>query len=210
MDKLHAQRAPGRPKQNEQNIPLQEIILRQAAFLFMENGYEPVTLQQIAKICKVTKASIYYYFENKAELFTASVVFMIQLAHQSTLRYLEEKDDLRTRLEQIAKAKMMHAHVDMETMLREANPHLSEEQFGRIRKAEIDIHISLAKHFQFAMDQGSLRSGDAMFLAHAFSALVMLGSRKHVIEHNTPQEDLPQTVVDLFWDGIATQPQHRK
>ena len=203
MDKMKSQRAPGRPKQNEQSTPLQEHILRQAAYLFMENGYDPISLQQIAKVCEVTKASIYYYFTSKAELFTAAVVFMLQIARQSTLRHLEEENDLRIRLERIAKAKMRHSHVDIETMLREAKPHLTDEQYGRIRQAETDIHNLLAEYFQLAMDQKHIGSGNAMLLAHAFSALVMLGNRENALEQVAPQEELAKAVVDLFWNGIA-------
>ncbi|WP_152396789.1 TetR/AcrR family transcriptional regulator [Paenibacillus guangzhouensis] len=208
MKNIKPQRAPGRPKQTEQSIPLQEHILRTAANLFMENGYEPISLQQIAKVCEVTKASIYYYFTSKAELFTAAVVFMLQIARRSTLRILEEKDDFRLRLERVAKAKMMKSHVDMETMLREARPHLTDEQYGRIRQAEMDIHISLAEYFQMAMNQGQIRQGNAIFLAHAFSSLVMLGNSENALEQITTQEELARAVVDLFWVGIAEQSRH--
>lgn len=48
-------------------------ILRAAAELFGERGYEGVNLEDVAERLDVTKGSLYYYFASKDELVTAAI-----------------------------------------------------------------------------------------------------------------------------------------
>ena len=65
-----------------QNVSFREIrysekrekILKSAARLFAKNGYEKVTMEEIATKLKLNKATLYYYFKSKDEIF-----FMIQM-----------------------------------------------------------------------------------------------------------------------------------
>lgn len=196
-------RMPGRPRANTQDLPLEQIILHTASRLFMEQGYEPVSLMQIAKACGVTKASVYYYFSNKAQLFTSSVLFTLEFANRQTTKLLQEDYPLQQRLEQIAERKMRRSHIDMETMMREASKQLSEDQIEAIKQAEHGIHEELAKHFQVAMDAGEMRQGDALFFAHAFSALLMMANRGEILHTSGAEHsELPRLIVDLFWQGV--------
>lgn len=51
----------------------QEIILDAARDLFVEKGYQHVSMRQIAQALKYSHGAIYYHFNNKAELFYALV-----------------------------------------------------------------------------------------------------------------------------------------
>ena len=196
-------RTPGRPRNNSQGLPLEQTILHTASRLFMEQGYETVSLMQIAKACGVTKASVYYYFSNKAQLFTSSVLFTLELANRHTALLLQEDLPLRQRLEQIAVRKMQRTHIDMETMMREASKQLNEEQIEAIKQAEHTIHEELAKHFQLAIEAGEMRKGDALFLAHAFSSMLMMANRGEILfSSGAEHHELPRLIVDLFWQGV--------
>ena len=196
-------RAPGRPRASSQDIPLDQTILHTAARSFMEQGYDPVSLQQIAKSCGVTKASVYYYFNNKAALFTAAMLFMLDIAYRETHKMLMEDAPLHTRLERIAAQKMRQSHVDMETMMREATKQLSQEQLNSIKQAEQAIHLLMAEHFQTAMQQNRMRESDPLFLAHAFSSLLMMSNRGEALYSSvTDPEKLPKIVIELFWQGV--------
>jgi len=50
-----------------------EQILRTAAALFGERGYDAVSLEDVADRLDVTKGSLYYYFTSKDELVTAAI-----------------------------------------------------------------------------------------------------------------------------------------
>jgi AcrR family transcriptional regulator len=50
-----------------------QLILRTAAELFGERGYDAVSLEDVAERLDVTKGSLYYYFPSKDELATAAI-----------------------------------------------------------------------------------------------------------------------------------------
>ncbi|MCR8846575.1 TetR/AcrR family transcriptional regulator [Paenibacillus sp. SC116] len=200
-----AARTPGRPKLNEQEMPIQEIIIQIAAKEFMEQGYESISLQQIAAICGVTKATIYYYYSNKAELFTSAIEYMLTIAHKATKSLMDSEGHLRDRLARVAYIKIARPHSDLETMLKEAEKQLSEEHIQRIRSAEHLLYDLLAFHFEKAMTEGQLQSGSPMLLAHAFSSLLMMGNRDSARELFPSHEQLATSIVDLFWQGAMKQ-----
>ncbi|BBI34776.1 TetR/AcrR family transcriptional regulator [Cohnella abietis] len=204
MTTPHSKRSPGRPKNGADQPSMRDKVLNTASSLFMELGYEPVSINMIAERAGVTKASVYYYFTNKAVLFTASVTEMMKRISLVTLRIINSHDDIRTRLEHIAIAKMSKTHVEFESLMREAMPSLTEEQRDDIRKAEHSIHEVLAASFRQGMDEGLIVEGNPMLLSHAFSALMMIGNREHIGETAYSGHELSIAIVDLFWKGIST------
>lgn len=206
MTKIRNPRNPGRPKAEADQAPIQETILWTASMLFMENGYESVSLQQIAKACQVTKASIYYHFTSKPELFKIAVTTILNKAYASTRRFLEEAETLEAGLIKVAEAKIARPHAEMETMMREAEPFLSQEQMAAIREAEQRIHEVLAEYISQAMQSGELRTGNAMLMAQAFSAMLMLGNREDTRSGYDSARDMGAEIVDLFLHGALNHP----
>lgn len=196
-------RSPGRPRQSSGSVPMREMVLDAASQLFMELGYEPVSINMIAERAGVTKASVYYYFANKAELFTTAVIEMFARIRMRTQAFLVQEGDLRTRLTRLARVKLSRTHTDFESMMKEAIPFLSEEQLRSIREAEHGIHEELAGTFRVEMERGDLRPGDPMLLSHAFSALLMLGNREWFGERQPTVEELAEEIVELFWNGAG-------
>ncbi|CAI6080755.1 hypothetical protein PAECIP112173_02992 [Paenibacillus sp. JJ-100] len=198
-------RPPGRPKAGADQASAYNNILLTASRLFMEHGYEAVSLQQIASLCQVTKASIYYHFSSKPELFTIAITRMMAMGMKQTTLRLDEPGTLQERLVEVAKAKMRHSHIETETMMREAEKHLDIKQLAQIREAEFQIYAVLATHFQREMDNGYLRSANPMLLAHAFTSLLMLANREDVRNMNGGSiEELSHELVTLFLDGAVS------
>lgn len=202
-NKSNNTRTPGRPKRSEIDLPMDQMILQIASNLFMEYGYEAISLQQIAKECGVTKASIYYHFENKAQLFTASVTAMTGIARMRTKLIMEQDAPLLNRLRQLAERKLSNSHGDFETIMREARPSLSPEQVQAIMSSEEAINDILIASFQQAMDLGEIRNADTLFLAHIFYSLLMVGNRQIHADYNLSSAHLAHQIIDLFWHGIA-------
>lgn len=201
--KTNPPRSPGRPKAGADQASAQSKILMTASRLFMEYGYEPVSLQQIASLCGVTKASIYYHFSSKPQLFTVAITNMMAMGMQQTALRMDAPGTLQERLEKVAEGRMQQSHVDTETMMREANTYLDADQLAQIREAEVRIYEVLATHFKREMDNGYLRSANPMLLAHAFTSLLMLANREGVRDMHATIADLAHELVALFLDGAA-------
>ncbi|PPF87205.1 TetR/AcrR family transcriptional regulator [Pseudoclavibacter sp. RFBJ3] len=65
-------RKRGRPTAEERE-ERRDQILDAAVALFVSNGYGQVTVDEIAAVARVTKRTIYTYFGDKAEVFTAAI-----------------------------------------------------------------------------------------------------------------------------------------
>lgn len=61
------------PTRAEQAEKTRQAVLDTARRLFVENGYDATSLQQIADTMGVTKANVYYYFHTKAEILEAII-----------------------------------------------------------------------------------------------------------------------------------------
>lgn len=60
------------------NNPKKDLILRAGSECFERYGYEKTTLDDIGRRAGLNKASLYYYFKNKEEIFLAVVLADIQ------------------------------------------------------------------------------------------------------------------------------------
>jgi len=204
MPEKSSKRMPGRPKQTDNEISIQQTIILTASKLFKEYGYETVTLQQIGKRCNVSKPTIYYHFASKPELFKVAMITMFQNVRRVTSDLLDDAEHLEDGLVRLAEARLANPHAEVETMIREAEPFLEENQVQEIREAEVRIHEVLATHFRLAMDQQTLRKDDPMFLAETFSTLMLMGNRE-----NTPQKyesnlALGRRLVGIFLRGARS------
>ncbi|WP_165861177.1 TetR/AcrR family transcriptional regulator [Paenibacillus paeoniae] len=202
MQPTPPKRRPGRPKSTG-TPPTMGQILRTASQLFMEQGFEKVSLESVAQACGVTKASVYYYFSNKAVLFTESLLFVLKIAHDQTALIVNGSGTLKERLLVVASRHMRNAHIDFETMMREAAPGLTEEQVTAIRDGEGALHRLLSAVFQQAMDKGEIEHANPILLSHVFTAMMTVRNRKEIVNDLQTVEQTASEIVQLLWDGLA-------
>ncbi|GMG73202.1 MULTISPECIES: TetR/AcrR family transcriptional regulator [Priestia] len=194
---------PGRPKITTENNITREQILKTAAHLFMAYGYEKVSMEQVAEASDVTKASVYYYFKNKATLFTVSVSSMFQRITKQTEKLLQNSNGLKHRLYEVTLDHLKRPHIDFETLLQEATSSLTEDHIREIREAEKAIHEALENVFKQAADNGEIVVASPRLLAHTFSTVTMIRNKKELITELGGPEKTAQALVDLFWVGIS-------
>ncbi|KWW12553.1 TetR family transcriptional regulator [Peribacillus simplex] len=194
---------PGRPKlTNDSNITRDQI-LQTASYLFMTFGYEGVSMEQVADASNVTKASVYYYFKNKATLFTIAVSSMFRRIKIQTDKLLNSSNGLKHRLYEVTFEHLIRPHIDFETLLQEASLSLTEEHIQEIRTAENEVHQALENIFKQAMENGEIVVKNPLLLAHAFSTVTMIRNKKELIIELGGPEKTAQALVDLFWVGIG-------
>jgi len=197
-------RKPGRPKLDETKHTMQ-LILQTAARLFMSQGYEKVSLESVASACQITKASVYYYFQNKSELFTQCVVSVLSFANVQTQKILNGEGSIQERMKLSAIGRMRNAEVEFETMMREASPHLSEEQIALIRKTEESIYESIAAALTQAIEEGEIRPCNPVLVTHLFTSMLMIRNRKHFMDIVETTEEAANEIVELIFRGLRVE-----
>lgn len=129
---------------------------------------------------------------------------MLQNIRTVTSQLLNDADHLEHGLVRLAEARLASPHAEIETMMREAEPFLEKEQIRAIREAEHEIHELLAVHFRLAINQQFFREEDPIFLAEAFSTLMLMGNRENAPQKYESPLVLAQKLVALFLRGAKT------
>ncbi|MDQ0229263.1 TetR/AcrR family transcriptional regulator [Metabacillus malikii] len=75
-----------------------EMIMDAARDLFVQKGYQHVSMRQIAKELNYSHGAIYYHFQNKAELFYALVEEHFKMLDNKLQKILAQDSDKRTKL----------------------------------------------------------------------------------------------------------------
>lgn len=195
-------RKPGRPRLEQSETKIN--ILRTSSMLFMEIGYDKVSLELVAKKCSITKASVYYYFSNKSNLFTECLTYVMGIAYNATSTILKSSIPLKQRLEQIAFKQMSNSHLDFETMMRDAAKDLDEDQTRQIREAEGKLEQALIEAFEEAIERGEINpKHQPIILAHLFTAILTM--KNHLNLKPIPLEDIVAQTIDIFWEGAIQQ-----
>lgn len=200
------QRPLGRPRQNKNTKATKELILEGATRLFLTQNYQVVSMDEVAKECGVTKATVYYYYSTKADLFTATMIQMMVRIRENMDQILSTNKSLVERLLDFAKA-YLHAtmDIDMKNFMKDAKLSLSEEQLKELKNAEDKMYEVLEKVIYNAMHNEEIQKGNPKLAAHAFVALLSIGNYKD--ENHNPIlvdiDDLAKHIVSFYWNGLS-------
>lgn len=201
-------RSLGRPKSSENDVPTKKLILQTATRLFLENGFQEVSIDDIAKEAGLTKATVYYYFDAKAELFKEVMVTLMEKVKEQIDLFLSSGKSLYDRLFDVAVAHLQATMaIDLEGFMRESKTSLSNEQIHEIKIAEEKMFLSIEEAFHDAMIRGEIRKINAQFAAHSYIALTSVGNYKQL--DGTPLfasiEAAAKHIMDVFWYGFFGQ-----
>ncbi|MBS4196783.1 TetR/AcrR family transcriptional regulator [Lederbergia citri] len=199
------QRPIGRPRQDEKAKPTKEIILDVATRLFLEHGYKIVSMDDVAQTCGVTKATIYYHYSTKAELFTDAMVKMMVRIRKEMNQLLSGNRPLKERLHTFSKTFLRATiDIDLTSFFKEANASLSTEQIQEIKEAEEQMYKVLEEAFNEAILKGEISKVDPKFAAHAFVSLLTIGNYKDSHEKPLfPIEEMADQIVEFYWNGLG-------
>lgn len=198
-------RVLGRPRQKDKTKPTQEVVLVTATQLFIKKGYKNVSMDDVASACNVTKATIYYYFPTKGDLYASSLVGMMERIRLHVERILHVEKPFKERLEQLVDVHLSATvDIDMKNFMKEATMNLSDAQLKKVHASENAMYETIERALQLEMERGTIRQGNAKFLAHTFMALLSVGyfkdgEGKSLFQAST---DAAKEITNFFWQSI--------
>ncbi|MCY9664091.1 TetR/AcrR family transcriptional regulator [Paenibacillus alginolyticus] len=197
----------GRPRSSQGEPPLTQKILKTAIPLFLSKGYESVSMDDIAKECQVTKASLYYYYPSKSDLLTASMIQLMDNVKRVTLMRLSQPTSLRDRLLDITEAHLKAIDFDLHSFMRKMEATLSDEQMKAMRKSEQGILDALEGEFRKSADSGEIGPINARVIARAYTSLLMMGHARDGDGNKMfPHEsEAAKQIIDILWHGLFPQ-----
>ena len=184
-------------------------ILAAALRRFAEAGYAATSVQQIVGDAKVSKPALYYYFQDKADLFRA----LVHEAHDERYRILCEAAarhaGIRAQLEAV-----------LETLFDYCcrNRDLMRLSFGTMftspgeRPEDLECAEKCERNFEFvhaliraAQQRGELsRNFDSQELAFGFSGMANFYLVSHLVGREyAPDKKAAKQIVDLYFSGAS-------
>ncbi|UOR11399.1 TetR/AcrR family transcriptional regulator [Halobacillus amylolyticus] len=199
-------RSPGRPPNHKHKQPTGERILIKASQLFLENSYQDVSMDDVAKASDVTKASVYYYYKTKSELYTETMIQLMYRVRAQIVKLLREEEPFYTRLLNVAEAYLsVSIDLDTERFIYSAKNMLSNYQLEAIQNAEESMYHAMEEFFSEAIDQEEILPINPTFAVHAYISLLNTGNYKNTEGHMifSSAKESARQIVGFFWKGLT-------
>ncbi|MFB7138728.1 TetR/AcrR family transcriptional regulator [Gottfriedia sp. NPDC056225] len=195
----------GRPPQDSKKKPTKTIIVENAIQLFLQNGYQLVSMDDVAKQCGVTKATVYYYYPTKADLFTDAMVQMMLRISDRIAEILSTEQSLKENLHEMVKVHLRATfEIDLKTFTKEAKVSLSDEQLQQMNNAEEKMYNVIEKAMTTAIENGEIPQGNPKFYTQLFFAILSIGNYKDTDQKSifSTIDEMAEQIIDFFWNGI--------
>jgi AcrR family transcriptional regulator len=200
-------RRPGRPKDEDLCSRRREQILDAASHVFAANSYRNTDLQFIADRLRLSKASIYRYFDSKEKLFLAAVDRGVDRMHEYITASEAGETDALARL-----TRAVYGYL----AFYRANPHLTElliqerVEFKDRKEPSYFVHREQClepwrEAFRGLIAEGRIRRIPVDRILDVLGDL-LYGTMvtNHFVNRRRPHEDQARDIVDIFFNGILT------
>ncbi|NKI20180.1 TetR/AcrR family transcriptional regulator [Paenibacillus dendritiformis] len=206
--------SPRTKEQNERMRAARMKLIRQAAYeVYLDRGIHCTEMNEIAIRAGVARASIYYYYQDKWELFRLLFLDFIEHTRQWAGRMLDTGETPAARLQRHARFYMLRAAEDPSFLLLsrridEDLPAVFGEHAGE-QRGLLRLRPTLIRTFREGMTAGQLRRSDPSLAADLywgglFGAMASLSGRQATGEELEARVD---EAVELLFDGLIHEPQ---
>ena len=186
-----------------------ERVLREAHALFLERGFAEVSMQQIADASGMTKASLYYHFRDKEDLFANVVQHEGKRLITGLTAELDGVATLHEQLKRVALYFFRAIRSDIGRLMSDFQRHVSEESHEKMHAAfeggGFDPIGILRPYFERARTRGEIRDVDVDFAVMLFFA--MIGGCFKLAEQRKTGFELGEAeaekIVDVFFNGVS-------
>ncbi|MBR2567688.1 MAG: TetR/AcrR family transcriptional regulator [Paenibacillus sp.] len=181
-------------------------ILDAATQSFALFGYKATTMDQVAKIARVGKGTIYTFFTNKEELFDEIIQQVIlEMKDIADGEVREDRsffDNLYRVLDRGLEFRSRHElALKLSQEVRDFGTPMANEGLSKI---EGELLHYIEHHIQHAMDKGEIKQGHARVLSfemyHLYKALTTEWNKRY---EPLPKEEIKEHFYQLFMHGIA-------
>jgi AcrR family transcriptional regulator len=206
--------APEAPEKTRDKAKLRQI-LDGARKVFLSDGFDGASMNDIARVAGVSKGTLYVYFDSKEALFESLVRNEKQMQAEASYPYQDSEDDLEITLRKVAHGLCgMLTRPDSIAIVRmvigvsgkfpaigrafyEAGPQYGREQLA----AYLDRHVAAGR---LRIDDTQQAASNLLHLAHSdFVKAQLFGMIDHVTEAEITRS--VENAVQVFMRAYGTQ-----
>lgn len=174
-----------------------EKILEEGWRLFQKMGYRGVTIDALCAVCKISKPTLYYYFQDKETLFVEVLQYRLEQFRAAA----EGSGSLPERLQAVAEAILVSFETEYSTLLRDREHIKNPENLQKIRGAfHSGLFGPLNAIMQAGIERGELRQEEADVLTRIFLGMInnFIGRAGEMGDQNAA---LAQKLTTYFLEG---------
>jgi len=188
-------------------------ILRKAARIFLEYGYEATSMNLVAEKAGLTKPGLYYHFDSKQDLLFAIMSLALDVLERETREATVSATDSEDRL-----ARIVHAHARMlareddgsfTVLVIDEMQGLRPEDLRIIRHRKRAYFDNLRSTIVQLEKEGRLRSIDPTTAAFSLLGMMMWISKWFKPEGDLSSDEVARQVTDLALPAILRDDQRR-
>ena len=181
-------------------------ILRQAAQIFLEQGYDATSMSQIAELCQITKPGLYYHFKSKQELLFSVMSVALDVLEKNTLAATLAATGHEDRLRRIINT---HARIVTDegdgafTILVTQETKALTPEDRRIIQHRMRSHVDLIRATLGALEsEGRLRNLDNSVAAFSILGMVVWIARWFRASGPLDSREVADQVTDLAMAAV--------
>ena len=184
-----------------------QLILEAATTSFSMFGYKATTIDQVAKIAKVGKGTVYTFFENKQQLLEEAVLSMIkEMQHETELSFnasISFMDNVHNSILRLLKYRERHL---LFVKLLEEEKRL---QTPEVHQILININQStisyISSKLKIAMERGEIRSCNAEVVAYVMlkAYLALIVDWEHMHGAPLPENEIVNVIQETIIRGLT-------
>lgn len=178
-------------------------IIHSAVLLFMEKGFDRVSLSDIADTVNMGRTTIYEYFDNKNEILALYLEQQMSQYHEEVMAIMDKKATLRDKLMEFIKLQLEYAsfHTGFSQLFRSlsrSSGDISAKTGATIGEKHRGIYVALTNELNAAIRKREIKNLSADLLMQILINATSFPVRGKKIPARTAEE-----VFSIFWSGIS-------
>ncbi len=187
---------------------MREKILHETTRLFVERGYDGVSIREIAEACNITKAALYYHFVDKERLLIEILETGLDTFHQLLEDALQNYPDAQSRIRAFVVSLFTRLPPENRAVIR-----LATQEMGKLQP---EIRAQFSRHYREKFLQPLMeiftdgqRNDEVRSLSPELAVWALLGmlypfmSSETALRQEVTSQQLEQ-LLDIFWSGMAS------
>lgn len=164
-------------------------------------------MDDVAKATNVTKATVYYYFPSKSNLYAKTMIRMLERIGEQVKDTLQKEQSFYKNLYEVAHGFLTATlHLDIDALTRGTETVLEKNDWQEMNRAIEELYTVLEVGFQSAMDKGQLPSAfSSKFSSRIFFSLLQIGNNQNIIGEEGEDDvvQITEDIIRFFQKGIS-------
>ncbi|TAL57509.1 MAG: TetR/AcrR family transcriptional regulator [Nanoarchaeota archaeon] len=178
-------------------------IIQAAVQLFIEKGFDKVSLADIASKINLGRTTIYEYFNNKSEILSLYLEKEMLEYHKKVMAIVDKKTVLRDKLMEFIKLQLEYGsyHKSFSQLFRSlsrSSGDISGKTEAAIRGKHQEIYVSLMNEFNAAIRQKEIRDLPSDILMQ-----LLINATSFPVRSKKEPTQTAEEVFSIFWSGIS-------